>query len=127
MVVRQISDIQGPRKQFLEELLGQRLGDDEQVYILVYAGQEEGECTRSPAPQLPADGSWTSGKNARRTELIDKQIDGSISREERAELDFLQQQFRAFRQQVAPLPIEKATRLHQELLEKKRRHEETQG
>jgi hypothetical protein len=124
MVVRQVCDLQGPKKQFFEELLGQPLADDQEVYIMVYAGQEMDTRMRLPQ-QRPATGEWTKSKNTRRADLIDKQIEGTLSPEERVELDFLQQQFRAFRQQHAPLPIENAKQLHRELLEKKRQQEQT--
>ena len=124
MVVRHVCDLQGAKKQFLEELLGQPLSEGEQVYIMVYSGQETEVKNRSPR-QSPANSGWTKARNSRRVELIDRQIEGSLSPEERVELDFLQQQFRAFRQQDAPLPIEKARELHGELLEKKRRQEQT--
>jgi hypothetical protein len=123
MVFRQVCDLQGPKKQFLEELLGQPLAKDEQVYIMVYPGREMDARLR-PLRQSPENSGWTTAKNAQRVELIDRQIEGSLSPEERVELDFLQQQFRAFRQQDAPLPIEKARQLHRELLDKKRRQEQ---
>jgi len=123
MVVRQVCDLHGPKKQLIEELLGQPLAEDEQVYIMVCPGRELDARLRSPR-QSQANSGWTTAKNARRVELIDRQIEGSLSLEERVELDFLQQQFRAFRQQDAPLPIEKARQLHRELLEKKRRQEQ---
>lgn len=122
MVVRQVCDLQGPKRQFLEDLLGQPLAEDEQVYIMVYPGREMDARNQSPW-QSQADSGWTTAKNSRRVELIDRQIEGCLSREERVKLDFLQQQFRAFRQQDERLPIEKARQLHRELLEQKRRQE----
>ena len=122
MVVRQVCDLQGSKKQFIEELLGHPLAEHEQVYIMVYPGQEMEARNRSPR-QNSTNSGWTTATNSRRVELIDRQIEGSLSLEERVELDFLQQQFRAFRQQDAPLPIEKARQLHRELLEKKRQQE----
>jgi hypothetical protein len=72
-----------------------------------------------------SDGEWDEARNARRCELIDKDIQGRISREERRELESLTRQFRAYRQRVAPVPLEGARKLHQQLLEKKQRQEET--
>lgn len=123
MVVRQVCDLHGPKKQFIEELLGQPRAEDEQVYIMVSPGRELDARLRSPR-QSPANSEWTTAKNALRVELIDRQIEGSLNPEERVELDFLQQQFRAFRQQDAPLPMENARQLHRELPEKKRRQEQ---
>jgi predicted DNA-binding antitoxin AbrB/MazE fold protein len=64
--------------------------------------------------------AWTSEKNTRRRDLIDKQIDGTLLPEEEFELGELQRQATAYRDRVAPLPIDGARKLHQELLEKKR-------
>ncbi len=63
---------------------------------------------------------WTDDKNQRRAELVDRQIRGTLTDEERAELERLQQQMRAYREKVAPLPIEDTRRLHAELMEKAR-------
>jgi hypothetical protein len=124
MVVRQVSDIQGDRKQFLEELLGQRLNENEQVYIMVCTGESSDEAVLTHAA-AESHGNWSAVKNERRGELIDKYIQGTIELDERVELDFLQQQFHAYQEHNWPLPIEKAKELHRELLEKKRQHEET--
>jgi hypothetical protein len=71
----------------------------------------------------PAEQPWTNEKNARRCNLIDKEIEGTITEAEKAELDHLQQQAIAHRDRVAPLPIEGARKLHQQLLAKKRQQE----
>jgi hypothetical protein len=71
----------------------------------------------------PDDGAWLEGFNERRIDLIDKDIQGNITTEERAELAELQRRAVAHRDRVAPLPIEGARRLHQQLLETKRRRE----
>lgn len=65
--------------------------------------------------------AWNSAKNDRRCDLIDKEIDGTIGARERAELEILQAQAIAYRDRVAPLPIDGAMALHMELLAKKRR------
>ena len=78
------------------------------------SGEATADCASASRRPKSADGPLP-------VELIDRQIEGFLSPEERVELDFLQQQFRGFRQQDAPLPIEKARQLHRELLEKKRR------
>ena len=63
------------------------------------------------------DGDWSDEFNDRRVELIDKDIEGNITTEERVELAVLQRKAVAYRDRVAPLPIEGARRLHQQLLE----------
>ena len=68
-------------------------------------------------PQAEA-GTWTENKNTRRCKLIDREIAGTLTSAEALELTTLQQQMLAYRQKVAPLPIEDARRLHQELLRK---------
>jgi hypothetical protein len=72
------------------------------------AGQDE---------QYTASGVWSEEMNARRCDLIDKDIQRTIRDDERQELEMLTDQFREFRRQTAPLPIEAALRLHAELLE----------
>ena len=59
---------------------------------------------------------WTEEKNQRRCHLVDKEIDGTISGVEKAELDHLQAEMLAYRRKVAPLPLEDLRELHQELL-----------
>jgi len=71
----------------------------------------------------PNDGGWSDELNERRIELIDKDIQGNITTEERLELAELQRKAVAYRDRVAPLPIEGARRLHQQLLEMKRQRE----
>ena len=65
------------------------------------------------------DDKWTDEKEARRRELIDKDIAGTISVDERAELSILDRQGNEHYDQVAPRPIEGARQLHQELLGKR--------
>jgi arylsulfatase A-like enzyme len=62
------------------------------------------------------DGAWTDAKNSRRCDLIDKEIEGTIAPEEVREVYALQQEMLRYRRRVAPLPLEDARRLHQELL-----------
>lgn len=57
--------------------------------------------------------------NKRRSELIDKEINQTISKHERAELEILQKQFLRHRQTVAPLPLDELRKLHQDLQELK--------
>jgi hypothetical protein len=66
----------------------------------------------------PADEPWAEAKNARRCALIDREIDGTLTPDEAAELRRLQQAMLRHRRRVAPLPLADARRLHQELLAK---------
>lgn len=62
---------------------------------------------------------WTDAKNARRCDLIDREYDGlPLTLAEKVELAALQDQMLRYRRRVAPLPIEDARKLHQELLAK---------
>jgi len=60
-------------------------------------------------------GEWTDAANARRFALIDRELDGSITAEEVAELEDLQTEFRRFRRRVAPLPLGMTRRLLDDL------------
>jgi hypothetical protein len=59
---------------------------------------------------------WTDGKNARRVGLIKQKHSRGLSPAEHVELAGLQEEMLRFRQQVAPLLLDDARRLHQELL-----------
>lgn len=63
-------------------------------------------------------GPWTEAKNQRRCALIDKDIDDRLTPEEAVELEALERQMDRHLRTVAPLPLEDARRLHQELLAK---------
>jgi hypothetical protein len=67
-----------------------------------------------PAPNGEED--WTEAKNQRRCDLIDRKYAHGLSPTETVELATLQDQMLRYRQRVAPLPLEDARRLHQELL-----------
>jgi hypothetical protein len=71
-------------------------------------------------------GEWDDAKNARRSALIDKEIDGSLTPAERVELEGLQKQAVAHRDRIAPLPIEGARKLHQQLLARKHHRSQDQ-
>lgn len=76
--------------------------------------------TSSPSassPSEPFDSSWNEGLNERRCVLIDKEIQGNISDDERRELEGLVERMRAHRRRVAGLPIDEAKLLHRRLLE----------
>jgi hypothetical protein len=71
-------------------------------------------------------GEWNDDKNARRSALIDKEIEGSLTSAERVELEVLQKQAVAHRDRIAPLPIEGARKLHQQLLARKHHRSQDQ-
>jgi hypothetical protein len=71
---------------------------------------------RGTTSRAPLELEWTEKKNQRRCDLVDKEIDGTISVAEKVELDQLQAEMLAYRRQVAPLPLEELRKLHQELL-----------
>jgi hypothetical protein len=81
------------------------------------------ELDQSGSGDGPNDCEWSDKLNERRIELIDKDIQGNITAEERVELAELQRRAVAYRDRVAPLPIEGARRLHQQLLERKGQRE----
>lgn len=60
--------------------------------------------------------TWTDQKNRRRCELIDKEIDETLSETEAKELEVLQSEMLAYRQKVAPLPLDKVRAIRQELM-----------
>jgi hypothetical protein len=62
------------------------------------------------------DGDWTDDKDARRCELIDKDIAGTITAVEHEELTRLERQANQHFDRIAPPPIDGARRLHQQLL-----------
>jgi hypothetical protein len=64
----------------------------------------------------PRDVEWTDEKNRRRCELIDRKYDHGLSPPEEAELALLQDAMYRAVDRVAPLPLDEARRLHQELL-----------
>lgn len=64
------------------------------------------------------EADWTDAKNDRRCELIDRKYSGTLTAEEAVELFRLQEEMHQFLDRVAPLPLEDARRLHQELLHK---------
>ena len=81
--------------------------------------EENGKRLASVTPVWkPSDGApseWTEAKNQRRCDLIDREIDGSLTVEERVELEDLQDQMLRYRHRVAPLPLAQAQRLLDEL------------
>ncbi len=78
----------------------------------------------------PLRGEWNETKNGRRCDLIDKDIQGTLTETEKRELELLTHEMRVHRRRVAPIPMETPKQLHAQLLEMKHRqerpvHEET--
>jgi hypothetical protein len=69
-----------------------------------------------PANGPADDENWTEASNRRRCELIDRDIDGTLTPAEAQELAILQRQMLRYRHRVAPLPLDDARQLHEELL-----------
>ena len=67
---------------------------------------------------------WTDDKNRRRCELVDKEIDGTISPDDRIDLEELQEEMLSYRRTVAPLPLRELRKMHQELLRQARNQTE---
>ena len=76
-----------------------------------------------PQPRLTTeagerDGDWTEDKNRRRGALLDNKYDHGLSPVEEAELALLQDAMHRYIDRVAPLPLDAARSLHQEVLQK---------
>src|SRR5262249_11269789 len=100
-------------------------------FVLALAGPGDGAvlesagrpvaCLVPPPPSGEAgeqQGEWTEEKNRRRCELIDRKYDRGLNASEQAELALLQDAMHRFIDRVAPLPLDAARSLHQELLDK---------
>jgi hypothetical protein len=68
--------------------------------------------------QLFRKARWTDEKNQRRCELVDKEIEGTLSAAEAAELQKLQTEMLEYRRKVAPLALDQLRELHRALLDK---------
>ena len=71
-----------------------------------------------PIPVADEVADWTPARDARRCELIDREIAATITAAEAAELRSLQAAMLRHRRAVAPLPLDEARRLHRDLLDK---------
>jgi hypothetical protein len=110
-----LSDQAETVKQFFESLVPDPDGamvelSDREVFILV----------RTTRQSHRVDEPWTDEKNHRRSALVDKEIDGTLTPAEAVELADLQREMIRYVDRVAPLPLEEARKLHQQLLEKAR-------
>jgi hypothetical protein len=59
---------------------------------------------------------WTEARNARRSDLIDREIDGTLTAEEAVELHGLQHEMQRYLKRIAPLPLADTRLLYQDLL-----------
>lgn len=64
---------------------------------------------------------WNDAKNARRCSLVNKKYEYGLSMAETEELDCLQAALSMYRRKHAPLPLEWARQLHQDLMNEHRR------
>jgi hypothetical protein len=71
-----------------------------------------------PRPETAIADDWTDVKNDRRCDLIDKDIAGGLTPDERVELEELQLELRRHVNRVAPLPLDALRKLQAELLDK---------
>lgn len=71
-------------------------------------------------------GDWTDEKNQRRSDLIDREVAGTLTPSEKQELAMLQQAMLRHRDQLAPVPLDEARKLRDKLL-KGRRRKDAQG
>jgi hypothetical protein len=96
------------------------LAADPQGAVLELKGRAVA-CVMPVPPGGAGDGApeeWTEAKNDRRCDLIDREIAGTLTPEEAVELQRLQGEMLRHRRRTAPLPLDDARRLHQELLSK---------
>jgi len=63
--------------------------------------------------------TWTNTKNERRCDLIDMEIEGTITLVEKRELDDLQRKMSAHRKKVAPLPMDYIKSISKSMEEKR--------
>lgn len=86
--------------------------------VLESAGRPVACVVPPPKPTNGApveQGPWTEEKNRRRCELLDRKYDHGLSPAEEAELALLQDAMYRHIDKVAPLPLDAARSLHQEL------------
>jgi hypothetical protein len=100
-------------KRFVLDLVAEDAGS-----VLELAGRAVAQVLPPPAGRnggpAPAD-DWTAARDARRCELIDRGVDGTLTEAERTELEDLQEQMLRHRHRVAPLPLAHARQLLEEL------------
>ena len=102
----------------LDDELAGRLEErarSERVPVNQLAHQALANFAAKEVGSVPPDEPWTGGKNARRCELIDRQIGGDISAGEREELDRLQSELRRLLNRDTPFDLDEARSVHRKL------------
>ncbi len=72
-----------------------------------------------PQPRDDSPVDWTDRKDVRRLALIERDITGELSPEEKEQLERLQDEFYRYREQIAPLPSPAILELIKEALERR--------
>jgi hypothetical protein len=83
-----------------------------------YRTSQRSEATDVATHRHCQESKWTDEKNRRRCELVDKEIEETLSSADRRELEMLQAEMLAYRRKVAPLPLDDLRKLHEELFGK---------
>jgi hypothetical protein len=105
-----------PIRQFLLALTASKEGT-----VLESAGRPVACVVPAPSSASQANGAdtdWSEAKNQRRGALLDRKYDQGLTPTEEAELALLQDAMYRYVDRVAPLPLDAARKLHQELLDK---------
>lgn len=115
-----IPNLSPEQRQALDEHQGQPIfvidADRGQRFLLI---PEADHRVRAMLEDSKREENWTDEKEARRRELIDKDIAGTLTGEERTELALLDWQGNVHYDKIAPRPLEGVRRLHQQLLDKR--------
>jgi len=90
-------------------------------YVLI---SHEAYCRARPFLKLPTPSNdvpvhWTDRKNDRRLLLIEREVAGTITADEREMLNRLQDEFYRYREQIAPLPSAAVLELIEEALKRR--------
>jgi len=99
------------------------LASDPQGTVLELDGRAVVWVVPATGPAPDGDEPWTEERNQRRCDLIDRKYAGALTPAEALELAHLQARMLRYRQHVAPLPLDDARRLHQELLARATKHQ----
>lgn len=86
--------------------------------VLESAGRAVACVLPPPRDASVPEGEWTEEKNQRRGALLDRKYDLGLSPAEEAELALLQGALHRYIDRVAPLSLDAARTLHQDLLQK---------
>jgi hypothetical protein len=78
-------------------------------------------------PKATSQAEWTVADNARRCDLIEKDLDGQLTSQEQLELEWLESRLDRHVNKVAPLPLEQLRQLHKKVLEQAAQANGTSG